>query len=472
MKKTKVVCTIGPSSEKKEQLKSLIEAGMNVMRMNFSHGSYEEQGARIVNVKELNKENNWNVGIMLDTKGPEIRSGYLVGSKNEAGELDWHLNPKIQLEAGKEIRVTMDYSFVDGTPEKIAVSYAGMYDDLSVGDSILIEDGLLRLKVTGKDEANRELICEIQNSRTLKNKKNINVPGVKLNMEFISKKDKEDLEWGCDQDIDFVAASFVRRAQDIKDIRDIFAAKGNSNIKIISKIENTEGVENMEEIVALSDGVMVARGDMGVNVDAWDVPAIQQEMIYLAQSSGKMVITATQMLDSMQNNPRPTRAEVSDVHDAVCEGTGATMLSGESAQGDFPLEAVTYMSKIDERAEADLDHDKMIQNVLDCPTDKDEKDAIGLAVATVAKEFEVSAVVAEGDFELARKISQFRPAADVFFAVEDKQTARALSLAWGIQPVVGKYADALEAATKSLNLEKGDAILKVTAKGIEFTTTK
>jgi pyruvate kinase len=228
----------------------------------------------------------------------------------------------------------------------------------------------------------------------------------------------------------------------------------------------------MEEIVALSDGVMVARGDMGVNVDAWDVPAIQQEMIYLAQSSGKMVITATQMLDSMQNNPRPTRAEVSDVHDAVCEGTGATMLSGESAQGDFPLEAVTYMSKIDERAEDDLDHDKMIQNVLDCPTDKDEKDAIGLAVATVAKEFEVSAVVAEGDYELARKISQFRPAADVFFAVENNQTARALALAWGIQPVVGKYADALEAATEKLNLEKGAAILKVTAKGIEFTTTK
>jgi pyruvate kinase len=472
MKKTKIVCTIGPSSEQKDQLKSLIEAGMNVMRMNFSHGSYEEQGARVKNVKELNKENGWNVGIMLDTKGPEIRTGYLVGSTDENGELDWHKNPFIMLEAGKEIRVTMDYNFIEGSPEKIAVSYAGLYDDLKEGDFILIEDGLLRLKVTGKDAATKELICRVENSRKLKNKKNINVPGVKLNMEFISEKDRKDLEWGCDQGVDFVSASFVRRASDIQDIRDIFASKNDKYCKIISKIENTEGVENMEEIVALSDGVMVARGDMGVNVDAWDVPAIQRQMIYLAQSSGKIVVTATQMLDSMQGNPRPTRAEVSDVYDAVLEGTGATMLSGESAQGDFPLEAVTYMAKIDERAEQDIDHDKMIENVLENPADKDEKDAIGLAVATVAKEFEVSAVVAEGDYELGMKISQFRPASDVFMAVEDEATARSLAFAWGVQPVVGKYADALKAAEEKLALEKGAAILKVTAKGIEFTTTK
>jgi pyruvate kinase len=325
------------------------------------------------------------------------------------------------LEAGKEIRVTMDYNFIEGSPEKIAVSYAGLYDDLKEGDFILIEDGLLRLKVTGKDAATKELICRVENSRKLKNKKNINVPGVKLNMEFISEKDRKDLEWGCDQGVDFVSASFVRRASDIQDIRDIFASKNDKHCKIISKIENTEGVENMEEIVALSDGVMVARGDMGVNVDAWDVPSIQRQMIYLAQSSGKIVVTATQMLDSMQGNPRPTRAEVSDVYDSVLEGTSATMLSGESAQGDFPLEAVTYMAKIDERAEEDIDHDKMIENVLECPNDKDEKDAIGLAVATVAKEFEVSAVVAEGDVELANKISQFRPYAELFFSNSKKK---------------------------------------------------
>jgi len=472
MKKTKIVCTIGPSSEQKDQLKSLIEAGMNVMRMNFSHGSYEEQGARVKNVKELNKENGWNVGIMLDTKGPEIRTGYLVGSTDDNGELDWHKNPFIMLEAGKEIRLTMDYNFINGTPDKIAVSYPGMYDDLKEGDFVLIEDGLLRLKVTGKDEANKELICRVENSRKLKNKKNINVPGVKLNMTFISEKDRKDLEWGCDQGVDFVSASFVRRAQDIQDIRDIFAAKNDKHCKIISKIENTEGIENMEEIVALSDGVMVARGDMGVNIEAWDVPSIQRQMIYLAQSSGKIVVTATQMLDSMQGNPRPTRAEVSDVYDSVLEGTSATMLSGESAQGDFPLEAVTYMAHIDERAEQDIDHNKMIENVLECPNDKDEKDAIGLAVATIAKEFEVSAIVAEGDFELGMKISQFRPASDVFLATATNEDARSLALAWGVQPVVGKYEDALKVATEKLGLEKGSAILKVTSKGIEFTTTK
>lgn len=233
-------------------------------------------------------------------------------------------------------------------------------------------------------------------------------------MDYIAPKDKDDIEFGCDEDVDFISASFIRRPQDIKDIRDILAAKKNDHIKIISKIENQEGVSNMEEIIALSDGVMVARGDLGVDVDAWDLPAIQKEMIYLAQASGKIVVTATQMLDSMQQNPRPTRAEVSDVHNAVLDGTSATMLSGESAQGDYPLEAVTYMAKIDERAEDDIDHELMIDNVLSYPNEKNEIDAIGLAVAQVANNFEVAAVVAEGDQELAFKISQYRPAADVF----------------------------------------------------------
>ncbi len=291
-------------------------------------------------------------------------------------------------------------------------------------------------------------------------------------MKFISDKDKADIEFGCDQDVDFISASFVRRAQDVKDIRDILEAKKNTRIKIISKIENHEGVSNMEEIIALSDGVMVARGDLGVNVDAWDVPAIQKEMIYLAQSSNKIVVTATQMLDSMQTNPRPTRAEVTDVHDSVLQGTGATMLSGESAQGDFPLESVKYMAKIDEVAEGEIDHDKMIENVLESPADKDELDAIGLAVATVCKEFEIAAVVAEGSEELGFKISQYRPASDVFFAASDNATCRAFALAWGIQAVCGKYNDALAEATKKLNLVKGSAILKVTANGIEFTTLK
>ena len=228
----------------------------------------------------------------------------------------------------------------------------------------------------------------------------------------------------------------------------------------------------MEEIIALSDGVMVARGDLGVDVDAWDLPAIQKEMIYLAQASGKIVVTATQMLDSMQQNPRPTRAEVSDVHNAVLDGTSATMLSGESAQGDYPLEAVTYMAKIDERAEDDIDHELMIDNVLSYPNEKNEIDAIGLAVAQVANNFEVAAVVAEGDQELAFKISQYRPAADVFFATKERSDCRSLQLAWGVQPVCGKLEDAYKAAVASLNLEKGDSILEVTRDGVKFTQVK
>ena len=419
MKKTKMVCTIGPASEQKDQLEALINAGMNVMRMNFSHGDHVEQGFRIKNVKALNAEKGWNIGIMLDTKGPEIRTGYL---KNDE---------PVMLTEGNTIRITMDYSYL-GDANKVAISYPGLYDDISVGGRILIEDGNLTLTVTEKD----------------------------------------DIEFGCDEDVDFISASFIRRPQDIKDIRDILAAKKNDHIKIISKIENQEGVSNMEEIIALSDGVMVARGDLGVDVDAWDLPAIQKEMIYLAQASGKIVVTATQMLDSMQQNPRPTRAEVSDVHNAVLDGTSATMLSGESAQGDYPLEAVTYMAKIDERAEDDIDHELMIDNVLSYPNEKNEIDAIGLAVAQVANNFEVAAVVAEGDQELAFKISQYRPAADVFFATKERSDCRSLQLAWGVQPVCGKLEDAYKAAVASLNLEKGDSILEVTRDGVKFTQVK
>lgn len=450
MKKTKVVCTIGPASEQKDCLEKLIgTAGMNVMRMNFSHGDYEEQGFRIKNIKALNAEKGWNTGMMLDTKGPEIRTGYLENDE------------PVMLHKGDIIRMTMDYSFI-GNAKKVAISYPGLYDDISIGGRILIEDGNLTLKVIEKDEANKELVLEAQNDRKLKNKRNCNVPGVILNMPYISPKDKTDIEFACDQGLDFIAASFVRRADDIRQIREILAAKKNSHIKIISKIENQEGVSNMAEIIKLSDGVMVARGDLGVDVDAWDLPAIQKEMIYLAQSTGKLVVCATQMLDSMQQNPRPTRAEVSDCHNAVLDGTGATMLSGESAQGDYPFEAVSYMSKIDHRAEDDLDHELMIENVVYGKEEKDEDDAIGLAAATLAATFEIPAIVAEGSVELALALSQYRPAADIYFAVASKDDARTLSLAWGVQAVVGSYKDAYAKAVADLNVAKGEKLVKVT----------
>ncbi len=456
MKKTKVVCTIGPASEQKDCLEKLIgTAGMNVMRMNFSHGDYEEQGFRIKNVKELNAEKGWFTGMCLDTKGPEIRTGYLENDE------------PVMLHKGDIIRVTMDYSFL-GNAKKVAISYAGLYDDISVGGRILIEDGNLTLKVIEKDEANRELICEAQNDRKLKNKRNCNVPGVILNMPYISPKDKADMEFACDQGLDFIAASFVRRADDIRQIREILAAKNNTHVKIISKIENQEGVANMAEIVALSDGVMVARGDLGVDVDAWDLPAIQKEMIYLAQSQGKIVVCATQMLDSMQQNPRPTRAEVSDCHNAVLDGTGATMLSGESAQGDYPFEAVSYMAKIDEKAEDDIDHELMIKNVVYGKEEKNECDAIGLAVASLSAVFEIKAVAAEGDVEFALALSQYRPATDIFFACDNADDCRTLSIVWGVQAVLGTIEDAKAAAKAKLALEADDKILAVTATTLEI----
>jgi pyruvate kinase len=456
MKKTKVVCTIGPASEQKDSLERLIgTAGMNVMRMNFSHGDYEEQGFRIKNVKALNAEHGWNTGMILDTKGPEIRTGYLQNDE------------PVMLHTGDIIRITMDYSYL-GNAQKVAISYAGLYDDISVGGRILIEDGNLTLVVLEKDEANRELVCQAQNDRKLKNKRNCNVPGVILNMPYVSPKDKADMEFACDQGLDFIAASFVRRADDIRQIREILAAKGNTHVKIISKIENQEGVSNMEEIIRLSDGVMVARGDLGVDVDAWDLPAIQKEMIYLAQSQGKIVVCATQMLDSMQQNPRPTRAEVSDCHNAVLDGTSATMLSGESAQGDYPFEAVSYMAKIDERAEDDIDHKLMIENVVYGKEEKNECDAIGLAAATLAATFEIPAIVAEGDVEFALALSQYRPASDIFFACDNRDDCRTLSIVWGIQAVYGTYADAYAKAVSTLNIAKGEKIVKVTATTLEL----
>ena len=456
MKKTKVVCTIGPASEQKDCLEKLIgTAGMNVMRMNFSHGDYEEQGFRIKNVKELNAEKGWFTGMCLDTKGPEIRTGYLENDE------------PVMLHTGDIIRITMDYSFL-GNAKKVAISYPGLYDDISVGGRILIEDGNLTLKVIEKDASCKELICEAQNDRKLKNKRNCNVPGVILNMPYISPKDKADMEFACDQGLDFIAASFVRRADDIRQIREILAAKKNTHVKIISKIENQEGVSNMEEIIALSDGVMVARGDLGVDVDAWDLPAIQKEMIYLAQSQGKIVVCATQMLDSMQQNPRPTRAEVSDCHNAVLDGTGATMLSGESAQGDYPFEAVSYMAKIDERAEDDIDHKLMIENVVYGKEEKNECDAIGLAVASMAAVFEIPAVVAAGDVEFALALSQYRPASDIFFACDNADDCRTLSIVWGVQAVLGNINDALAAAKSKLGLEAGEKIVKVTSTNLEL----
>ena len=453
MKKTKIVCTIGPASESKEMLTKLIGAGMNVMRMNFSHGDHVEQGARIKNVKELNEENGWNIAIALDTKGPEIRTGYLKDDK------------PVDLKAGEVIRITMDYSYL-GDEKKVAISYAGLYDDMQVGGTILFEDGNINLTVIEKDEANRELVCRINNNRKLKNKRNCDIPGAILNMPFVTQKEIDDIKFGSEQGVDFVFASFVRRADDVHQLRKLLADNNDTHMKIIAKIENQEGVDNMDEIIDLCDGVMVARGDLGVNVDPWDMPQLQKEIIAKCQAKGKYVITATQMLDSMIVNPRPTRAEVTDVHNAVLDGTGATMLSGESAQGDWPFETVTYMAKINEVAEDYIDYDDMIERAIWGSSEDDALASIACAAAKMALEYDAEAIVAEGNVELAMKISAFRPCLDVFYAVKDRADARTLSLAWGVQAVHGKYADALAKATEACELSKGSKVLKVTKNGV------
>ena len=453
MKKTKVVCTIGPASEQKEMLVKLINAGMNVMRMNFSHGDHVEQGFRIKNVKALNEEMGWNIGIALDTKGPEIRTGYLKDDK------------PVDLVAGEIIRITMDYSYL-GDEKKVAISYPGLYDDLQVGSTVLFEDGNINLTVIEKDAVNRELVCRINNNRKLKNKRNCDIPGAVLNMPFITQKEIDDIKFGTEQEVDFVFASFVRRAEDVYALRELLAQNNNTHMRIIAKIENQEGVDNMDEIIDLCDGVMVARGDLGVNVDPCDMPQLQKEIIAKCQAQGKFVITATQMLDSMIVNPRPTRAEVTDVHNAVLDGTGATMLSGESAQGDWPFEAVDYMSRIDEVAENYIDYDSMIENAIWGSTDDDDLASIACAAAKMALEFDAQAIVAEGTVQFANQISAFRPCVDVFYGVETRADARVLSLAWGIQAVHGDVNKALEVAVSKLGLEKGAKVLKVTNQGV------
>ena len=453
MKKTKVVCTIGPASEQKEMLTKLIGAGMNVMRMNFSHGDHEEQGFRIKNIKALNEEMGWNIAIALDTKGPEIRTGYLKDDK------------PVDLVAGNIIRITMDYSYL-GDENKVAISYPGLYNDLQVGNTVLFEDGNINLTVIEKDEANQELVCRINNNRKLKNKRNCDIPGVLLNMQFITQKEIDDIKFGTEEEVDFVFASFVRRADDVYQLRQLLADNNNTHMKIIAKIENLEGVENMDEIIDLCDGVMVARGDLGVNVDAWDMPQIQKELIAKCQAQGKYVITATQMLDSMIVNPRPTRAEVTDVHNAVLDGTGATMLSGESAQGDWPYEAVDYMAKIDEVAEDYIDYEEMIENAIWASAEDDVEASLACAAAKMALEYDAEAIVAEGSVEFANKISAFRPCLDVFYGVETRAEARLLALAWGIQAVHGNVDQALAVATEKLGLQAGSKVLKVTSNGV------
>ena len=423
MRKTKIVCTIGPASESVEKLSQLIEAGMNVSRLNFSHGDHQEHGQRIDNIRQAAAKAGKNVGILLDTKGPEIRTNNMVDGA-------------IELQQGSTVIVSMKE--VLGTTEKFSVTYEGLIEDVHVGSKILLDDGLIGLEVTEIDKANGEIHTYVANSGVLKNKKGVNVPGVSVNLPGITDKDASDIIFGIQQGVDFIAASFVRRASDVLEIRQLLEEHNAPHIQIIPKIENQEGVDNIDEILEVSDGLMVARGDLGVEIPAEEVPLVQKQLIKKCNAQGKPVITATQMLDSMQRNPRPTRAEASDVANAIFDGTDAIMLSGETAAGTYPVEAVQTMHNIASRAETALDFDDIL-SARSKDSEHNMTDAIGQSVAHTAINLDVNAIVAPTESgHTARMISKYRPKAPIVAVTGTESVSRRLALVWGVYPTVGR----------------------------------
>ena len=423
MRKTKIVCTIGPASESEEMLEKLMNAGMNVARLNFSHGSHEEHKARIDSIRKVSKKLGKTIGILLDTKGPEIRTHDMKDGL-------------IVLEKGKEVIVSM--SQVEGTPEKFSVTYEDLINDVQIGSYILLDDGLVELQVKDIDKDKGEVKCDILNTGELKNKKGVNLPGVKVNLPGITDKDAADIKFGIKEDIDYIAASFVRRPSDVLDIREILEQENNDNITIFTKIENQEGIDNIEEILEVSDGLMVARGDMGVEIPPESVPIVQKDLIRKCNKLGKPVITATQMLDSMQRNPRATRAEASDVANAIYDGTDAVMLSGETAAGQYPEEAVKTMRNIAISAEAAQDYKKLLSDRTKL-VETSLVNAIGVSVAHTALNLNVKAIVAATESgSTAITISKYRPHSDIIAVTPSEHTARQLALVWGAYPVVKK----------------------------------
>ncbi|GAB3060857.1 pyruvate kinase [Salinicoccus sesuvii] len=423
MRNTKIVCTIGPASEAPEMLSKLIDAGMNVARLNFSHGDHDEHRARIKNIREAAEKAGRTVAIMLDTKGPEIRTHTME-------------NGGIELSKGQSISVSMEE--VVGTTDKFSVTYEGLIDDVEPGGVILLDDGLIELEVEKLDRDNGQIICKVLNNGLLKNKKGVNVPGVSVKLPGITEKDKADIIFGIGEGIDFIAASFIRTNKDVLEIRELLEDQAAAHINIIPKIENQEGIDNITEILEVSDGLMVARGDMGVEIPPESVPMVQKDLIKKCNLLGKPVITATQMLDSMQNNPRCTRAEASDVANAIYDGTDAVMLSGETAAGSYPLEAVQTMASIAVSAEAAQDYKKLLsERTKSLQTTL--VTAIGVSVAHTALNLNCKAIVAATESgHTARMISKYRPHSEIVAVTPHAYVARQLQLVWGVHPVVKK----------------------------------
>ena len=451
MKKTKVVCTMGPNTNDKEVMRKLIQNGMDVARFNFSHGDHEEQKFRMDLLKELREEEHAHTAILLDTKGPEIRTGLLKDGK------------KVTLQEGNTFVLTMEDIVGDDT--KVSLSYKGLAEDVQQGTVILIDDGLIGLKV--KEIVDQDIVCEIVNGGELGERKGVNVPNVPVRLPAITEKDKEDIKFGVEQDIDFIAASFVRNAECVLEIRAFLKELDAPYIPIIAKIENAEGIRNIDEIIRAADGIMVARGDMGVEIPAEEVPYLQKMLIQKCNNNFKTVITATQMLDSMMRNPRPTRAEVTDVANAVYDGTDAVMLSGETAQGKYPVEALQMMVHIIENTEQHLDYDMILDKAGD-HLKRGISSAIGYSSVLAAANLKAKAIITPTvSGATARVMSNLKPIQPIIGVTPSERALRRMSIYWGVQALKSMEchttddicSEAIEISKVKRCVETGDVVV-------------
>lgn len=450
MRRTKIVCTLGPSTDKGDILETMVREGMDVARFNFSHGTHPEQKGRLDKLKEIRSRLGKHVAALLDTKGPEIR-------------IRTFADGKVELEEGQVFTLTPEE--IEGTKDKVSVTYENLYKDVHVGGRVLIDDGLIELEVVSIE--GKDVNCIVKNGGTVSNRKGINLPGVEVSMPFISEKDRDDILFGIREGFDFIAASFTRTAEDVEEIRTLLRENGGEKINIIAKIENQQGVNNIDSIIDAADGIMIARGDMGVEIPLEDVPVIQKEIITKVYHAGKQVITATQMLDSMMKNPRPTRAETTDVANAIYQGTSAIMLSGETAAGKYPIEALRTMVKIAVRTESDIPYSQHF-SVRQKEEKPDMTTAISHATCMTAIDLDAKAIITVSKSgHTAKMISKYRPGCQIVGCSPDEMTCRKLNLSWGVLPVLIKeeysmeilFLHATEAAERMGYVKEGDVVV-------------
>lgn len=419
MKKTKIICTMGPNTNDESLMRKLVQSGMDIARFNFSHGDHEEQKMRMDMLKKIRDEEGKPIAILLDTKGPEIRTGILKDGK------------KVMLQAGTVF--TLSTEDIVGDETKTSITYPGLVADVQVGSTILIDDGLIELKV--KEKRDTAIVCKVVNGGELGERKGVNVPNVPVRLPAITDKDRDDLRFGVEQKVDFIAASFVRNAECILEIKAFLKECGAPYIPVIAKIENAEGIKNIDEIIRCVDGIMVARGDLGVEIPAEEVPYLQKMIIQKCNDNYKPVITATQMLDSMIRNPRPTRAEVTDVANAVYDGTDAVMLSGETAQGKYPVEALQMMVHIVENTEEHLDYDLILKKAGEHRM-KSASSALGHATVTTANNLRAKCIITPTvSGATARVVSKFKPQMDIIGVSPNETTLRRMQIYWGVRPL-------------------------------------